>query len=418
MRIAVVGSGVSGLVAAHMLARHHGVTVFEKSETVGGHVRTIDVDLDGVRHPVDTGFVVYNETTYPGFVRLLAELGVHSRPTAMSFGVRCERTGLEYCGTSPATLLAQPANLLRPRFWRLVGGILAFNRRARRLATRSDEDISLGELAERTGLRGPAWSHYVRPLVSAIWSTNPDRVESFPTAFFLRFAERHRLLQVRDQLRWRVVEGGSRSYVERLIARLPATIRTRCPVVSIERGAGGVSLRLGDGSSASFDRVVIASHSDEALAMLSDPSSDEREILGAIRYQHNDAVLHTDTRLLPRAPRARANWNYLIPEQPDASVVTTYDMTGLQGLATRQRVLVTLNDGGRVRADRVIERLAFSHPVYDGATVAAQARRREISGVRRTHYCGAYWGFGFHEDGLQSALRACAEISGPHEAAA
>jgi predicted NAD/FAD-binding protein len=407
VRIAVIGSGVSGLGAALVLQREHDVSLFEKSEHVGGHTLTLDVEQNGRSHAVDTGFVVFNETTYPNFVRLLENLGVASHPTRMSFGVRCEATGMEYCGTSLNTLFAQRGNLVRADFYRLILGILHFNRVASRVARKRGANGTLGTFLDRFASSELLCKHYLVPLVAAIWSMDPARVADFPADFFLRFAARHRLLQVRDQLRWRVVTGGSREYVRALVARLRNGVQTNTRIETIRRREDGVEIRLANGAGQRFDHVVIATHSDQALRLLADATDDEREILGAIEYHSNDAVLHTDTTILPRARRAWANWNYLLPEGRESRAVTTYDMSGLQGLATETPFLITLNDDGRVDGSRVIRRLRYSHPVYTPRAVEAQKKWDRISGRQRTHYCGAYWGFGFHEDGLKSALDVC-----------
>jgi predicted NAD/FAD-binding protein len=288
------------------------VTLFEKADHVGGHTLTLDVEHDGRSYPVDTGFVVFNETTYPNFVRLLELLGVASRPTSMSFSVRCESSGIEYCGTSLNTLFAQRGNLLRPEFYRMILGMLKFNRTASRVAREGGAEGTLGEFLQRFAPSKELYRRYLVPLVAAIWSMDPERVNDFPAEFFLRFASRHRLLQVQDQLSWRIVEGGSREYVRALVARLRNGVRTGAKVESIRRGRDDVSIRLASGESLQFEHVVVATHSDEALRLLADTTDDERDVLGAIEYQVNDAVLHTDTAMLPHSRRAWANWNYLL----------------------------------------------------------------------------------------------------------
>jgi predicted NAD/FAD-binding protein len=411
VKIAVIGSGISGLGAAFVLQREHDVTLFEKSGHVGGHTLTLDVEQNGASYAVDTGFVVFNETTYPNFVRLLEILGVATLPTSMSFGVRCDTTGVEYCGTSLNTLFAQRGNLLNPDFYRLILGIMQFNRVASRFAREGGVDGTLEEFLERFASSGPLRERYLVPLVAAIWSMDPGRFSEFPAGFFLRFSSRHRLLQTRNQLRWRVIAGGSREYVRALVARLRNGVRTDARTASIRRRDDGVDLELAGGESLRFDHVVIATHSDQALRLLADATDDEREILGAINYQSNQAVLHTDTAMLPHARRARANWNYLLPKEPDSRALTTYDMSGLQGLSTETPFLVTLNDDDeRVDRSRTIHRLRYSHPVFTTRAVEAQKKRNRISGRQRTHFCGAYWGFGFHEDGLKSALDVCLDF--------
>jgi predicted NAD/FAD-binding protein len=407
MNVAVIGAGISGLGAAYVLQREHRVTVFEQARRPGGHAQTREVERGGRTYPVDTGFVVYNETTYPSFVRLLELLGVDSRPTSMSFGVRCDATGLEYCGTSLNTVFAQRRNLLRPSFLRLLIDILRFNGRADRDLREASPTDTLGDYLSRGGYSEAFRAYYLGPLVAAIWSLDPARVHEFPLRFLVTFLSRHRLLRVRRQLRWRVVRGGSARYVERLVGALRDGVHTGATVRSVRRGTDQVEIAVDPDERLRFDHVVIATHSDQALHLLADPSEAEREVLGAIEYQANEGTLHTDTSLLPRNRRARANWNYRVPRRARGAPVTTYDMSGLQGLDSDVPLCITLNDSDAVDPDRTIYRQTYSHPVYTTAAIAAQRRWDAISGVRNTHYCGAYWGAGFHEDGLASALAVC-----------
>lgn len=403
MKIAVVGGGISGLGAAYVLQQGHDVTLFESGATVGGHAQTSDVQAGGKRHAVDTGFVVYNDTTYPNFSRLLAQLGVRTQPTQMTFSVRCLRRGLEFAGSSLSSFFAQRSNIFRRRHHRLLRDMMRFHKEATAAADRTDNPPTLGEYLRRSVPSDDLRDLYVVPLIAAIWSHDPTMVDDFPTDFFLRFATRHRLLQVHDRLQWRVVSDGSREYVRALTDRLQATVRTDCVVSGVRRESDRVALTV-DGETLDFDEVVLAVHADQALRMLSDADEREREILAALPYRLNRAVLHRDSDVLPRSKRARANWNYEI--DGDASKpVTTYDMCGLQSLESSEPILVTLNPAAAMREDRVWEQLDYEHPVYSPAAVAAQQRWEEISGRRRTHFCGAYWGYGFHEDGLTSALQ-------------
>jgi predicted NAD/FAD-binding protein len=407
MKIAVIGAGISGLTAAYVLQREHEVSVFEKESHIGGHTLTLDVERDGREYPVDTGFVVYNTVTYPNFVRLIEGLGVESQPTEMSFSVRCDASGLEYCGTSLNTLFAQRRNLLNSSFLGLLMDILRFNRTAGRAAGNGGGSGTLGDFLSRQSPSDRLRSHYLVPMVAAIWSLDPARVEDFPTSFFLRFMSRHRLFQVHKQLQWRVIRGGSRTYVDRLVGSLADGVHTGTAVRSVQRKEDGVVVRLGDGTLLHFDHVVMALHSDQALRLLADPSDAEREVLGAIEYQRNDVVVHTDVSMLPRNRRAWANWNYRVARNGMDRPVTTYNMSGLQGLDSPLPFCVTLNDCDSVDPATIIDRQQVSHPVYTTAAIEAQKNKDRISGVRRTHYCGAYWGFGFHEDGVASALDVC-----------
>ena len=407
MKIAVIGAGISGLTAAYVLRREHQVSVFEKADHIGGHTLTLEVENEGRKYRVDTGFVVYNTATYPGFVRLLELLGVESQPTEMTFSIRCDDSGLEYCGTSLNTLFAQRRNLLNTSFWGLLLEIVGFNRAAGRAVGNGEVSGTLGDFLSRQAPSDRLRRHYLIPMVAAIWSMDPARVEDFPASFFLHFMTRHRLLQVRNQLQWRVVRGGSRTYVDRLVEALPDGVSTGTTVCSVHRNDDGVELQLDDGSRQRFDHVVMAVHSDQALRLLADPTDLERNILGAIEYQSNDVVVHTDVSLLPRNRRAWANWNYRVKSDATGRAATTYNMSGLQGLDSSVPFCVTLNDTDSIDPDLIIDRRPVNHPVFTPAVIEAQKNKEQISGVGRTHYCGAYWGFGFHEDGVASGLDVC-----------
>ena len=411
MRIAIVGTGISGLVAAHRLRPEHQLTVFEADSHVGGHTLTTDVEWDGRRYAVDAGFIVFNEVNYPHLVRLFDELRVDSQETSMSFSVRCERTGLEYAGTSLAALFAQRRNALRPSFWRLLADVVRFNRDGRRLLADGRMEATLGETLARGGYSESFTERYLVPMGAAIWSMPPERMLDFPAAVFLRFLDNHGLLGIRGHHTWRSVVGGSRRYVEKLVAPFADRIRTDTPVRRIRRGARGVRIETVAGERADFDRVVIATHSDQALRLLADPTDAELEVLGAIPYQRNTALLHTDTSVLPRRRRAWASWNYHVPRRPADRVRVTYNLKMLQRLESRAPTFcVSLNMDDRIDPRRVLRRFEFTHPVFGPGSVEAQRRRAEVSGVGRTHFCGAYWGHGFHEDGVVSGLAVAREI--------
>jgi predicted NAD/FAD-binding protein len=410
MRIAVIGSGVSGMVAAYRLCREHEVTVYEAGAHIGGHTHTVDVEHRGVNYAVDTGFIVYNDWTYPRFIEILDELDVPWQPSDMSFSVRCEKTGLEYNGTSLNSLFAQRRNFLRPAFLRMIKDILRFNRRAMALLDADDETLSLGEYLERDGYSRYFIDHYIIPMGAAIWSSRPIDMLHFPARFFVEFFANHGFLSVNERPTWRVIRGGSREYVNRLTAPYAGRIRLNTPVAGIQRQRNHVIVRLANGTLESFDQVFIACHSDQALKLLSDPSREEREILGSIQYQSNEGLLHTDTRLMPKRALAWAAWNYHLPIEQYERVTVTYNMNILQSLAAPVQFMLTLNRSGDVDASKVLGRFGYEHPVYTTAGVAAQKRRAEISGPRRTYYCGAYWSYGFHEDGVKSALAAVDEF--------
>ncbi len=408
MKIAVIGSGISGLVCAHLLHDEHQLTVFEAGEHIGGHTLTSAVERGGRPYQVDAGFVVYNEVNYPNFVRLLARLGVATQPTSMSFSVTDETTGLEYCGTSLDTLFAQRRNLVRPSFWRLLRSIDRFNREARELLRAADWRDRGGPTLGRflaDGSHPPELAEqYLLPMTAAIWSTRPSDVLDVPALFLLRFLDNHNLLAARGHHTWRVVSGGSARYVEALVRPFRDRIRLATPVTAVRRVAGGVEIAPGDRRER-FDQAIVATHSDQALALLADPSPAEREVLGAIPYQPNRATLHTDDRLLPTSRRARASWNYR--RLADGRLAVTYDMCRLQGLDADPPFCVSLNLDDRIDRAKVIRRIDFSHPLFNRRALAAQRRHGEISGIDRVHYCGAYWRNGFHEDGVVSALEVC-----------
>ncbi len=406
-KIAIVGAGVSGLVSAYLLEKAHDIILFEAAERVGGHASTTSVELEGRSLDVDTGFVVYNEVTYPNFVKLLDRLGVESEPTSMSFSVRCDRTGLEYCGTSLNTIFAQRRNLLRPIFYRMLKDIMRFNRDAQRLLAQAIEAPTLGQFFEERRYGSEFVEQYIVPMAAAIWSANPSRTLDFPAHFFIRFFHNHGLLGMKGHLQWRVISGGSQNYVRPLIRSFKDRIRTSTPVRSVRRLKDGVEIAPEGGTPERFDEVIFATHSDQALEILADPTDSERQILSVIPYQKNDAVLHTDESILPQSRRARASWNYRIPGEQGDRVTVNYDMSRLQNLGTHQAVCVSLNEGGSVDPRMVISRMQYSHPLFTPESLEAQARHGEISGVNRTHYCGAYWRNGFHEDGVVSALRVC-----------
>lgn len=408
MRIAIVGSGIAGLVAARELNREHEITVFEAGDYIGGHTHTVEVSVSGQTHFVDTGFIVFNRRNYPRFNRLLDELGVDSQPSDMSFSVKDETRDFEYNGNSLNTLFAQRSHLFSPTFHRMVLDILRFFRQSPQLLD-SPEEMTVGEYLGRHGY-GSEFRHcFLVPMGAAIWSAKERTMEEMPVRFFVRFFRNHGLLTVAERPQWRVITGGSSRYVDKLVAPFRDRIHLQSPVRSIRRDNSGVTLKVGDGE-ARFDRVVIATHSDQALRLLGDATLAERSILGAIPYQRNEVVLHTDTRLLPRRKLAWAAWNYHLLGDMDRPAAVTYYMNLLQSIPPQSPFCVTLNLTERIDPARIIDTFHYDHPVYTHASVAAQQRVAEISGEHRTHYCGAYWGNGFHEDGVVSGERVAAEI--------
>lgn len=422
MKIAVLGGGVSGLVAAHLLHPRHDVRLFEAAPTLGGHTYTVDVDEDGKHLPIDMGFIVHNDRNYPNFTRLMEQLGVEREPSSMTFSVRCDATGLEYNGTSLNQIFAQRSNLLRPSFYRMLLDILRFHREALELLDAPFERTIAEFLEEKRYSKGFI-DNYLVPMTAAIWSTDPALMPLFPARTMAHFLYNHGMLTVDDRPQWKVLRGGSRTYVDKIAARLGERAAVSSPVEQIRRvndESGrviAVEVKLRDASLERFDQVVLAMHSDQALRLLADPSPEERAILGAIPYQANECILHTDASLLPRRRRAWASWNYHRGTQDGdlggGPVRLSYYMNELQNLEAKKHYLVTLNRREDIADDAVLHKVTFHHPLFTTEGCAAQNRWAEISGVRRTHYCGAYWGWGFHEDGVRSALRVCEALGTP-----
>src|SRR6188472_1473481 len=406
MKIPIVGTGVSGLVAAHLLPREHELTVYETSSRIGGHTNTVRVDFEDETHWVDTGFIVFNDRNYANFEALLAELGIASQPSHMSFSVSDGR-GFEYAGT-PRGVFARPAHLLSPSFLGMLRDWRRFNREARALIGTAP---SLGAWLEEKEFSQHFVERLIVPQASAVWSSDPEQMWDFPASFMAEFFENHGMFSLRDRPRWRTVNGGSISYVDAITEPWRDRVQLRAPVRRIERLTDGVRIEPEGCESEGFDKVVIATHSDQALALLADPSEAEREVLGAIPYQRNEAVLHTDASLLPRRRAAWSSWNFHLTPEPARGTTVTYWMNNLQRLRSEHQLLVTLNRGEEIDPAKVLRRFSYEHPVYTAEGVAAQARHGEISGARYTHFCGAYWGWGFHEDGVLSAIRACERIA-------
>jgi predicted NAD/FAD-binding protein len=408
MKIAIVGAGISGLTVAHLLAGEHEIAVFEAGDQIGGHTNTIDVD--GLS--VDTGFIVFNDRNYPCFERLLGRIGVGWQPSNMSFSVSDEAGDFEYCGGSPNGLFAKRAHLVTPWFHRMVLDLARFNRAARRLVASASSDVSLGDWLEQQRFSRPFIERLIVPQASAVWSAPPEQMWTFPARFLAEFFDHHGMLGFVNRPQWRVIRGGSARYVEELTKPFSGAIRTDAPVTAVVREPDRVLLTArGTTGGEAFDAVVFACHSDQALRVLGDGASGlERELLAAIPYQPNEAVLHTDLGMLPRRRAAWASWNYHLLDPPKPLTTVTYDMNRLQSLRSSTRYCVTLNRTEAIDPAKVIRVIRYAHPVFTAAGVRAQGRVAEISGSNRTHFCGAYWGWGFHEDGVVSALRVAREL--------
>lgn len=410
MRIAIVGAGVSGLVCAHLLHEEHEITVFEAADRLGGHTHTVEVDEDGRRIPVDTGFIVFNHANYPNFTRLLDRLGVASQPSSMGFSVRDERSGLEYAGRSLNTLFAQRRNAFRPSFHRMLQDILRFYRQAPERLHRFNGTTTLGSFLDGESYSEEFVDHHLVPMGAALWSTGSARVRDIPIRFFVEFFENHGMLTRGPRPQWRTIQGGSYEYVRALVSGFQDRIRLATPVRSVRRSPDLVTLQTDDGGSEVFDNVILACHSDQSLRLLADATEREREILGAIPYQANDTVLHTDRSILPENRRAWSSWNVALDDRSEDQVAVTYYMNDLQRLTSPRDYCVTLNRTDRIDPDQRIRQMTYHHPVFTLEGVRQRESRADIDGVNRTHYCGAYWGNGFHEDGVNSALKVCARF--------
>lgn len=407
MKIAIVGTGISGLTCGHYLHKDHEVTLYEANDYIGGHTATIDVEHEGKQYAVDTGFIVYNDRTYPNFIKMMNEVGVKGNATQMSFSVKNEANGLEYNGHTIPTLFAQKRNLLNPTFYRFIFEILRFNKLAK--ASADDDSLveqTLGEFLQSNGFSDYFTQNYILPMGAAIWSSTLADMRAFPLRFFLRFFLNHGLLDVVDRPQWYVIEGGSRAYIKPLTRGFAQCIRLNSPVSRVERHDNGVSV-TSNGETERFDRVIFACHSDQALAMIDDVSDEERDILGAMAYQNNEVVLHCDTSVLPKRQAAWASWNYALDggegEQQRLPTLT-YNMNILQHIESETTFCVSLNSADKIQQDKILRTFNYSHPVFTTESIAAQQRREELWGKRNTWFCGAYWYNGFHEDGVRSAL--------------
>ncbi|TWT82173.1 protoporphyrinogen oxidase [Planctomycetes bacterium CA13] len=406
MRIAIVGTGISGSLVARLLSSLHDVVVYEANHYAGGHANTVDISLDGTTYSVDTGFMVFNERTYPNFCKMLEWLAVPSQPSEMSFSVRCSNSQTEYQGSSLNGLFAQRSNLVRPSFLRLLRDIVRFNRLGMAAAASGclKDGRSVGDFLNECSVGKRFVQHYLVPMAAAIWSSKPESILSFPAEFMIGFFANHGLMQLRDRPQWRTILGGSRHYLTALLAPLENQLRLNQAVTAVERKTDGVVVTTNDGNREWFDKIVMASHADQTLKLLAHPTDAERKVLGAFSYQLNEAVLHTDSSLLPKRPRTWASWNYHIPKGRSSAASVTYDLSRLQNHASPVPILLTLNETESIDPSKVMRNFSYTHPAFASDSIAAQSQFHSISGHNRTHYCGAYWGYGFHEDGVNSAI--------------
>ncbi len=404
MRIAIIGSGISGLTSAYLLSEDHEVIVFEANDYVGGHTNTADVSLNGQQYAVDTGFIVFNEKTYPNFVKLMKRLGVGWQNSVMSFSVQCEKTGLQFSPSNFNSLFIQRRNMLRPSFYRMLWDVMHFKRDSEALLESDDYTITLADYLNGKGYSRAFVQHFIIPMGEAVWSTDPVKFNEFPARYFVQFFKNHGFLNIKDQPQWLTVKGRSRQYIKPITKSYADQIRLNCPVASVRRLADSIEIRPQNQPAEKFDQVVIASHSDQALSMLDDPTAAEQNILGAIPYQENEAVLHCDESLLPSKKAAWASWNYHIPKEDTGRVAVTYDMNILQSIGAPEEFCVSLNLAKAIDPAKIHGKFVYHHPVYNPESLTARNSHDQINGVNRTYFAGAYWGYGFHEDGVRSAL--------------
>ena len=405
-QIAIIGSGIAGLSTAYLLNQKHQVTVLESADYIGGHTATNQIELDGKSYSIDTGFIVFNDRTYPNFIKLLSQIGVGRLETEMSFSVHNRNTGLEYSGSNLNTLFAARRNLFNVRFWLLIKSILRFNKLCKTAYYNGDigPDQTLGKFLQIHQFSDYFCENYILPMGAAIWSSSLEEMEQFPMHFFVRFFINHGLLDVQNRPQWYVIPEGSQSYIEPLTRGFKNNIRLNCQIESVLRSSEGIDIHFKDGSQERFDEVVFACHSDQALALLGDATADEQEILGDMPYNANEVILHTDTTLLPKRELAWASWNYQLSSDRNRPASVTYNMNILQRLEAPHTFCVTLNQGEAIAKDKVLKRFVYHHPIFNQRSLAAQQRREQICGHHHTHFVGAYWFNGFHEDGVRSSL--------------
>ncbi len=405
-RIAIIGAGVSGLAAGYYLSRKHRVSIFEIEPRLGGHTNTVIVDSTAGPLPVDTGFIVYNERTYPNLVRLFRELGVETQVSDMSFAVSCPENGFEYSSRGVRGFFAEGANLLRPISYELLREIMRFNRLAPRYLRNPDNSsMTLGEFLDECHFQGVFLDYYLLPMASAVWSASTGAIRSFPAHTLIRFFSNHGMLGLNTHPQWRTVRGGSHSYIGPMSASFRDRIYLESRLTSVARSDSGVTLNFADRPSLEFDEVIFACNCDRVLPLLANPTDAERDVLNHFATGRNETCLHTDSRLLPRRGSARASWNYNLHLNNGHAATVTYHMNRLQSLPVEEDYCVTLNDNGSIHPAKVLRRMTYWHPIFTADAIRAQSRWKEISGRNRTHFAGAYWFYGFHEDGLNSALR-------------
>ena len=408
MKVAIIGSGIAGLTAAYLLQKDHDISVFEANDYIGGHTHTHEISQNNKTWRVDSGFIVYNEKTYPNFIKLLKELKVKVQKTTMGFSVKAPSQNLEYSGGSLNTVFAQRLNLFKPAFLIMLKDIIRFNRLAKIELSGVDETTTILSFLEKHKFSKPFIENYIIPMGAAIWSTAANKTTEMPAAFYIRFFQNHGLLQIFKRPQWFVIKGGSKSYVEKIIEGFQEKIFLSRPVIKVERSPSEVKIYCDkEPDPILFDKVIFATHSDQALELLEDPSDDEKSVLEALPYQKNTAIVHTDVSLMPKIKKTWSSWNYLLNGDLNRPVTLTYNMNILQSLDAKPDFLVTLNSLNEISPSKIIKKVEYSHPLFTVSGIHAQKKKSQISGHKNTYYCGAYWGNGFHEDGVNSALDVC-----------
>ena len=408
MKVAIIGSGISGLTAAYLLQKEHDITVFEANDYIGGHTHTHEINQNNKIWSVDSGFIVYNEKTYPNFIRLLKKLKVGVQKTTMGFSVKAPSKNLEYAGGSLNMVFAQRQNLFKPSFLIMLKDIIRFNRLALRELARVDEKSTILSFLEKHKFSKPFIENYIIPMGAAIWSTAANKTTEMPAAFYIRFFKNHGLLQIFNRPQWFVIKGGSKSYVQKIVEGFREKIFLSRPVTKVERSPSEVKVYCDkEPDPILFDKVIFATHSDQALALLNEPSDNEKAVLEALPYQKNTAIVHTDESLMPKNKITWSSWNYLLSGDVKRPVTLTYNMNILQSLQAKPDFLVTLNSLNEVNPSKIIKKIDYAHPLFTVDGINAQKKKSQISGHNNTYYCGAYWGNGFHEDGVNSALEVC-----------
>jgi len=409
MKIAIIGSGISGLTAAYLLNKKHEITIFESNDYIGGHTHTHSVDIGANKVSVDSGFIVYNENTYPNFIKILQKLKVESQKTQMGFSVKSIRNNLEYSGNSLGSMFSQRSNIFKPSFLIMLKNILRFNKQAEKQIDKINPSMSLGDFLAHYKYSPYFINNYILPIGAAIWSTKVSSMLDIPALFFIRFFNNHSLLQIKNRAQWYVIRGGSNQYIEKMIDAFRNKIRLSNPVKKVIRNNEKVEIVFGasEHSKETFDSVIFANHSNQALELLDNPSKSEKEILSSIKYQKNDVLLHSDESILPQNKSAWSSWNFFLDNDSNKPVALTYNMNILQNLICDETLCVSLNSEDHIDKSKIIKKIVYHHPLFTVDSLKAQSRKEEINGKNNSYFCGAYWGNGFHEDGVVSALDVC-----------